>query len=378
MLFRLHVLNGPLRGQQVTVGPEPLLVGQGLDCDLVIPDTELAARHAVFEHRETGLFVRDLGAMGRVLVNRREQRIARLKHGDVVELARTRLLVQAVVQTETPAPLQLKHQLQVARWLALLTLLCVVALVALLLPRHFLSRRPVRPAMLPVTNTVRVMTSVPVTNMVPVLMVVTSPPPTAELRKMHEELEIVREAMRLLAARTAAPPVVVTVTSAPPAAAVPPVATVPPTVVPPAAAPAEPVAAQPRVKIVSVEPQRLPAPAEFEDLRLLTITIAPVASNAPPLTAVSVKTDFFDEDEYSGRIAPTEALTPRAELRPEGGLGAGPITVTASYAVPAGLRDRQLLAGRKVRYAGYRIRVYAGGALQAEDIHPRWLLESRP
>ena len=74
MLFRLHVLNGPLRGQQVTVGPEPLTVGQGLDCDLVIPDAELAARHAVFEHRETGLFVRDLGAMGRVLVNRRERR----------------------------------------------------------------------------------------------------------------------------------------------------------------------------------------------------------------------------------------------------------------------------------------------------------------
>ena len=372
MLFRLHVLNGPLRGQQVTVGPEPLTVGQGLDCDLVIPDAELAVRHAVFEHRGTGLFVRDLGAMGRVLVNRREQREARLKHGDVVELARTRLLVQAVVQTETPAPLRLKHQLQVARWLALLTLLCVVAVVALLLPRHFLSRPPVWPAMLPVTNTIRVTTTVPV------LMVVTSPPPTAELRKMHEELEIVREAMRLLAARSAAPPVVVTVTSAPPAAVAPPVAVLPPAVVPPAVAPAEPTAAQPRVKIVSVEPQRLPAPSEFEDLRLLNITIAPAASHAPPLTAVSVKTDFFDEDEYTGRIAPTEALTPRAELRPEGGLGDGPITVTASYAVPAGLRDRQLLAGRKVRYAGYRIRVYAGGALQAEDIHPRWLLESRP
>lgn len=404
MLYRLHVLNGPLRGQQVTVGPEPVTVGRDGACDLVIPDAEVALHHAVFEHREHGLFVRDLGAMGRVLVNRREQREARLKHGDVVELAHTRLLVQAVVQSETPAPQQLRQQLRLARWVALLTLFCVVTVAALLIPRHLPRRPPPGPAVppvtntvrvtttVPVTNTVRVTTMVPVTNTVPVVMVVTSPPPTAELRQMHEELEIVREAMRLLATRTAAPPVVVTVTAAPPpvvklpavppavvSSALPPVVlkVVPPVAVPPAPV-AEPLATVPLVQIVTVEQQRLPAPSAFEDLRLLHITLALVASNAPQATTCTVRTDFFDEDEYSGRIAPTEALTPRAELHPEPLHSGSPITLTASYAVPAGLRDRQLAAGRKVRYAGYRVRVYAGAALQAEEIHPRWLLEGKP
>jgi len=225
-----------------------------------------------------------------------------------------------------------------------------------------------------------------------VLMVVTSPPPTAELRQMHEELEIVREAMRLLATRTSAPPVVVTVTAAPPSVVklpVVPPAVVPsasppvvPTVVPPATVPpvlsAEPLAKAPLVQIVTVEQQRLPAPSAFEDLRLLHITLALVASNAAPSAPLTVKSDFFDEDEYSGRIAPTEALTPRAELHPEPLHSGAPVTLTASYAVPAGLRGRQLEAGRKVRYAGYRVRVYAGAALQAEEIHPRWLLEGKP
>ena len=169
-----------------------------------------------------------------------------------------------------------------------------------------------------------------------------------------------------------APPVVVTVTAAPPV-------TVPlPPAVLPAPPPPEASAVSPRVRIVAVEQQRLPAPGAFEDLRLLHITIAPAAGNVPAPASVSVKTEFFDEDEYAGHIAPTEALPPRAELHPDEWRSETPVTVTASYAVPAGLRDRQLLAGRKVRYAGYRIRVYVDGALQTAETHPRWLLEGRP
>ena len=367
MIFRLHILNGPLRGQQITVGPEPLTVGRGSDCELEINDAEIALHHAVFEHRENGLFVRDLGAMGRVLVNRREQREAKLKHGDIVELAHLRLLVQAVVQSELPGPFQLKRQLQLARWVALLTVLCVVAVAALMIPRHS-SRPPPAPVLPPVTNTV------------PVVMVVTSAPPTAELDKMREELEIVREAMRLLAARTSAPPVVVTVTAAPPVLVTPPptVAIKPPVVVSLAPPLSGKTAAQPLFKIVSIEQQRLPAPSAFEDLRLLHIVIASATSNALPADGILLKTEFFDDDEVTGRVALTEALTPRAELHPEGWQGGASITLTASYAVPAGLRARQAQAGRKLRYAGYRVRVFAGGALQAEEIHPRWLLEGTP
>ncbi|MCX7009155.1 MAG: FHA domain-containing protein [Kiritimatiellaeota bacterium] len=368
MLFRLHILNGPLRGQQLTVSQEPMLVGRGDDCTLVIPDPEMALHHAVFEHREAGLFVRDLGAMGRVLVNRREQHDARIKHGDVVELAQTRLLVQAVVQSETPAPLRLLREKRFARWLALLTLVVVAALAGSLIPRY-LPKKP-KVAVVPL----------PVTNPPPVIMVVTSASPSAvELRKMREEIEIVREALRLAAARTSAPPIVVTVTSPPPRVVVPvsvatklrPVMAQPP-------APPEKIVAHPLVKIVATDQQRLPEQAQLDELRILNITLAPTGHPAPAPATVTMKTEFFDEDQYSGQIALTEAFTPRAELHPEAWHGESPITLTASYAVPAGLRDRQLRAGRKVRYAGYRIRVYVAGALQAEQTYPRWLLEGSP
>jgi hypothetical protein len=221
----------------------------------------------------------------------------------------------------------------------------------------------------------------PLTNLPPpVLMVVTAAPPTEELRKMREEIEIVREALRLAAARTAAPPVVVTVTSPPPRIVVlPPLApTRPARVVKPLAPARERLAAQPLVKIAATEQQRLPEQPQFDELRILHITLLPAGSNAPAATTVSVRTDFYDEDQYSGQIAVTEALTPRAELRFDAWQGAAPVTLTASYAVPAGLRDRQLLDGRRVRYAGFRVRVYVHGVLHAEAVHPVWLLEGRP
>lgn len=369
MHFRLHILNGPLRGQQVTVPPEPLTVGHSSDCGLVIPDPEVALHHAVFEHRETGLFVRDLGAMGRILVNRREQREAKLKHGDIVELAHTRLLVQVVVQAESPAPL-LRYEKRTARWLALLSVVVVVVLVGFLLS-PYVSRK---------SRALVVVPPSPVTPVPPqVVMVMTAAPPTDELRKMREEIEIVREALRLAAIRTSAPPVVVTVTSPPPSNAISPSAAInPPLTNKPFVLAREKVVALPLVKIVATEQQRLPEQPQFDELRILHIALQPTSSNMPAVTIVSVRTDFYDEDQYSGQVAPTEALTPRAELRPDAWQGAMPITLTASYAVPAGLRDRQLLAGRRVRYAGFRVRVYVAGVLQAETIYPAWLLGGRP
>lgn len=349
-----------------------MTVGRGTDCGLVVPDPEMALQHAIFEHRETGLFVRDLGAMGRVLVNRRETREARLKHGDIVELARTRLLVQAVVQSEVPVRLRLLREKRLARWLGLLTLAVVMLLGLLLAPRYLPKMRSVGKPPLPL---ITLMTSSPP----PIVMVVTSAPPTNELRKMREELEVVREALRLAAARTAAPPVVVTVTSLPPRVVVAPAnVTNPP---PPrglASMQAERMSAHPAVQLVATEQHRLPEQAQFDELRIVHITLQPLGSNPPPARAVMVKTDFFDEDQYTGLTTPTEALTPRAELQPEAWHGGAPIILTASYAVPAGLRDRQLGAGRRVRYLGFRVRVYVAGELQAQAVHPSWLLEGRP
>ncbi len=100
MLYRLVVITGPLKGQRITVDPDPMKLGRDTDCDIVLPDDEAALVHAQIEHRPEGLFIRDLGSMNKLIVNKREVQESRLKHGDTVEIGRTRFLVQAVVQAE--------------------------------------------------------------------------------------------------------------------------------------------------------------------------------------------------------------------------------------------------------------------------------------
>lgn len=100
MMYRLIILNGPLNGQRVTVETEPMTLGRDPSCSCVLPDPECALRHAVIEQQDSELRIRDLGSMNRLLINKREAREAILKHGDVVELGRTRFLVQASVQAE--------------------------------------------------------------------------------------------------------------------------------------------------------------------------------------------------------------------------------------------------------------------------------------
>jgi hypothetical protein len=100
MIYRLIVLTGPLKGQRITIDPEPMVIGRQEECDIQLPDNEVALNHAQLEHRGAELFIRDLGSMNKVILNKREVQETRLKHGDILELGRTRLLVQAIVQAE--------------------------------------------------------------------------------------------------------------------------------------------------------------------------------------------------------------------------------------------------------------------------------------
>ncbi|HMP74152.1 MAG TPA: FHA domain-containing protein, partial [Kiritimatiellia bacterium] len=104
MIYRLIIITGPLKGQRVTIDPEPMTIGRDPESTLVLPDDEAALKHAVIEHRDDGLFIRDLGSMHKIIVNKREVSSARIKHGDTLEIGRTRFLVQAVVKAEVNPP----------------------------------------------------------------------------------------------------------------------------------------------------------------------------------------------------------------------------------------------------------------------------------
>lgn len=114
MIYRLIVLNGPLKGQRITIDSEPMTLGRDPECCIVVPDNEVALKHARLEHRGSELFIHDLGSMNKVILNKKEVQDARLKHGDILELGRTRLLVEAVVQAEVqripgPSEPELRH-----------------------------------------------------------------------------------------------------------------------------------------------------------------------------------------------------------------------------------------------------------------------------
>lgn len=101
MLFRLVILSGPRKGHQITVDNAPTVIGRDEGCGICFKDdADMALRHAEVSHDRDGLKIRDLGTIPGLLINGREVRETRLKHGDRIEVGRTVLLVQARVPAE--------------------------------------------------------------------------------------------------------------------------------------------------------------------------------------------------------------------------------------------------------------------------------------
>lgn len=97
------MLSGARQGERIVVAKEPMTIGSAGDCAVVLPDDGVAQRHAVIEQTASGLVIRDLGTMSRVLVNGREVHEGRLKHGDELTIGRTRFVVQALLEAEVNA-----------------------------------------------------------------------------------------------------------------------------------------------------------------------------------------------------------------------------------------------------------------------------------
>jgi hypothetical protein len=93
---RLRVLDGPLAGQLLPVGPEETL-GRGAGASLRLPDPAASRLHARLVAGSEGLSIEDLGSRNGLRVNGRLRRGGtRLRPGDLVTLGATRLLVDRV------------------------------------------------------------------------------------------------------------------------------------------------------------------------------------------------------------------------------------------------------------------------------------------
>ncbi|MFH0953250.1 MAG: FHA domain-containing protein [Verrucomicrobiota bacterium] len=210
MMYRLILLTGPSKGQQTTVETAPMTLGGDPDCSIRLQDDEVARKHAILEHKTDGLFIRDLGSMNKVLVNNREVHETRLKHGDVIELGRTRFLVQALVQAEiteeTARAVRRRDLASLATVIGLFLLVSFVATVVIW--RRFTRIPPPRalqaatsqpPAVAAAKHTGKKAAPTARVTVATGAVSETASPVTEEIRRMREDLADIRESVRGLA-----------------------------------------------------------------------------------------------------------------------------------------------------------------------------------
>jgi tetratricopeptide (TPR) repeat protein len=439
MMYRLIMLNGPDKGRRITVTEDVVSVGRDASCTVVIDDGEAAKRHAEFSHRNDGLLVRDLGTMSKTLVNQREVREAHLKHGDLVEIGRTRFLVQAAVEAEVSGEGRGRHRKQVRIALAASVMLALIAgAYALYLADWEHVAEPVEPE--PVAAAVA-----------PPAPAV--PPVTDEIESLRKDLEHITHTVKELADRQSQAAVAAQAGAPVPEPGIDgqirfqaqrwledaramilegrldeadellhraevadpgflPVyveraalyerrgmvkdaieqwsrvlrqSTETPEYAQALAERARlgveqeksTAASDPLVKIGDVRQRRFPGTDDYDEMRIFDITVVPADPGlALDDALLRLEVWFFDAEQGTGRIMPTRALAPTGPLGPEPVRGA-PVerTVTATYVVPRGQRPG---GGQGESFHGYVLRLYYEGVLQDVSAKPQDLAERIP
>lgn len=405
MIYRLIALTGPLKGNRITVEQEPMTIGRDPDCTVCIADNDVAGKHAVVEHSEEhGLLIRDLGSMNKILVNKHEVRELRLQHGDIIEIGRTRFLVQAAVEADVKqadVPVARRH----VAWArpAILAVTCLLLVVAIAsVTRHFKTTPETAAGEENPDKLIEGIIASNTTEQAPETAPGPAPEPPAAVEKEPEPVEPERPVEAPKPAerpQRPEPPNPVPATVAPERPVSPPKPSSPePSVSPPKPPPREtPVAVKPReepakppepkppepkpaeavsrLKIASVDMNRFPASEDCDEMRMLVITL----QQGEPLREirsedVRVAVTFFDQNTQSQAIVTTAAIVPKAPLIPPAWGRSAERTVTATYLVPRGSRPADDSAPAAERFYGYLVRLYYKDTLVDEDARPKPLL----
>jgi|GEM_PF-1931565 len=377
MMYRLIFLTGNLKGQRITVASEPMTIGRDPECAICLLDKEVASKHAVLEHKAlTGLQISDLGSMNKMLVNNREVKEAHLKHGDIIEIGRSRFLVQATVETDLTrkaAGIRIKN-ISLTPLLIIIPLLVVIYAVLSFCQKIMNESSTVPPAQV-VVSTVR--SNVSPTQTVAKIVkldekaatntVAELPAPVSEeIRKMREDLVGIKQTVSELTAKPA-----------PPSVALPPEGRqqshVPLSI--PATNRPIPEIPDPHIKIASIEQQKFQENEDFDEMRVITIGLQREASASNMKdSAVSIQVSFFDQSADGKSIIPTSAVVPSKPLKSPQWLQDTQAVAIASYVVPKG--SRKTVPGNALteQFYGYVVRVFYHDKLQDEDARPKALL----
>ncbi len=384
MIYRLIVLNGPARGQRITVPDTPVTLGRGEDCTFTMEDEEAAAHHAVVEHTSGGMFVRDLGTMSHILVNNHEVAEARLKHGDVLELGRTQFLVQVSVQAEVngtgvvSAP---RRRRTSPAFAALFFMVCLG--VAGVLSYHFWPARSAE-YIGPELTAIKaddIPADLPPQDMTGGVENGTATVPDSGTQdSLSSAVQVTNVQPGTVTDATAAAGGASTTETVmaiePPRTGVDASTVEVPAAVPPEPDPLPPTTPTDLIGVDSVQQSRFPQAEEFAEMRLLKVRLVPkVPVDTIDASDIRVQVEFYDRDAQSGAVKPSKAIVTAGPLEPEGTwLPEQDRTLEATYVVP---KSGPGFDRRGALYYGHVVRVYYGDVLQ--DVYARPLdLAKRP
>jgi len=407
MMYRLIFLTGNLKGQRITVDSEPMTLGRDADCSINITDSEVASKHAELEHNIlTGLRINDLGSMNKILVNNHEVRESHLKHGDIVELGRTRFLVQAAVETDPTksAPNRRRRHISLTPLLIIIPMLVIIYGVVSFCQKIIRESSQTIPApivtSLSTSNVVHPQTPITITKpeiIRPEEKLTNSPPanpPPAqeslkpisdEIRQMREDLVGIKQTVKELAVKPPTPAIstatasvkqVSLITTQHPPQQVNTIITANSVPKPKPPAPDKVERSDPKIKISYLEQQKFKENDDFDEMRVITVGLQrewPVKNMDDD--AVKVEITFFDQSDDTKSIVPTRAITPTKPLKPTQWLQDTQSTVTAAYVIPKGSRTISSQTSSLEQFYGYVVRVYYHNTLQNEDARPKNLLQ---
>lgn len=484
-MYRLTFLSGPLKGKRLTIQQGPVIIGRDPDCHIAVADDEISRKHAVIELRGDSFFIRDLGSMNGILVNEKNCRESELKHGDTLEIGRTKIHFQQMDPDGSREENRVTHSQGLAFGAVIFIILVQVAFViGFSLWRRDVVQNPEKAAAATTSQTATADTAASNTfaeaeahlrNAKRAQRLDLIPPPapetnvTQDIRELRADVEEIRQQVGELAKpeKPAATSLVQSVATKEPPKKVDALTAkaqqmlqaalmdltrnnlvqadkqferiqiMAPDFLPAyierarlyeqrgdlakageqwkevlhrssgtplyeqaaaeririsrleiirktteAGTPAvkKPTAERlaRRLKIVSVEPQRFPENDQFEEMRLLRITLKPkVGEHDLDLSEILVNVLFFDEDTGSRDVSPTRVAAPKDALRLDGDWNPDEQqTVTAAYIVPKDFRKTERdQYGQKCRYYGYLVQVYYREQLQDEDARPKSLLQ---
>ncbi len=482
-MYRLVFLTGKFKGKRLAIKEKSVKAGRSPDCAIQLPDGDASRQHALFEEREDGVYVKDLGATNQILVNDKPVREARLTHGDRIELGSTLVQYQVITRSDEEKSRTTGHAQSLTAAAVAIIILSQIAFLLFLIVRHkdavnipedsgadpapVLVTEVIGPEMSDEEETFAQAEALLAQREEMLGAEPAEPEPDSEimqdLRRLRAEVEDLRQQVESPAEPEPAPEV-----SDQPAAVADPlieraqamlnealtdivkmnfvradeqlarIQLMAPDFIPAyierarlherrgqlkqageqwtevlnrsmgtplyeqAAAermriaraemtrPAPPAedsrGAKPstrlprRIRIADIQQERFPKNDQFEEMRLLRVSLKPHSSERNvDAYHIQVAVTFFDEDTETKEIRPTRAVVPRDPLRVDGDWRPNQQkTLTAAYIIPRGFRDQEIEQhGERMLYLGYIVQVYYRQELQDVEARPKILLNKQ-